>query len=239
MTTISHQSPTDFSSLDEISAEFDQWAAVGRGDSMAAGHRFATKTLVDMMQLDQDSVVLDAGCGIGWVLNDLIGSQIKEGIGIDLSPDMVVIALERCQSDYLEFLTANTATTPFEAEKFSHLISIESVYYNIQPLDTLKEWYRIAQNDACLGLVIDLYQGNPSAKYWLEALPISAHNFSTEKWVELLNSAGWTDVKAITLPLPLKITEVDFKGSQYFPSYEIYRAYCEAGSLLLTATKHK
>lgn len=227
----------DFSSLPEISAEFDQWAAVGRGDSMAAGHHYATKKILEDLQLDQNSVVLDAGCGIGWVLNELIGADIKEGIGIDLSPEMVAIAASRCQLSHLSFLTADSAVTPFEDEKFSQIISVESIYYNAQPLAALKEWWRIAKNNARLGLVIDLHQGNPSAQYWLEALDITAHNFSAARWVELLQESGWMEVTAITVPLPLQISMTDFQPSAYFPSYEIYQAYCEAGSLLLGATK--
>ena len=231
------QSPSAFSSLNEISAEFDQWAAVGRGDSMAAGHNYATKKLLENFQLDRTSVVLDAGCGIGWVLNNLIGAHIAEGIGIDLSPDMVAIASERCQLSHLKFLTADSAATPFEMETFSHIISVESIYYNAQPVAALKEWWRISQQSAQLGLVIDLYQGNPSAQYWIEALPISAHNFSTAEWIELLKAAGWNGIRAETIPLPIQISEETFKASRYFPSYDIYKAYCAAGSLILRAKK--
>ena len=133
-------SHTSFSSTDTIATEFDQWAEVGRGDSMAAGHRYATQTLLEKFQLDQNSVVLDAGCGIGWVLNDLIGSQIAQGVGIDLSPEMVAIASERCQLPHLKFLTSDSAATPFEDGQFSHIVSIESLYYNADPRKTLREW---------------------------------------------------------------------------------------------------
>lgn len=229
--------PTTFSSLQEISTEFDQWAAIGRGDSMAAGHRYATQTLLKDFQLDQSSVVLDAGCGVGWILNNLIGAEIKEGIGIDLSPDMVAIAASRCQLSHLNFLTADSAITPFADQKFSHIISVESIYYNAEPLVALKEWCRITKTGGYLGLVIDLYKDNPSAKYWLDALEISAHNFSTETWTELITKAGWKEVTAQTVPLPLQIAVDDFQPSAYFPSHEIYQAYCNAGSLLLSAQK--
>ena len=92
---------------------------------------------------------------------------------------------------------------------------------------------------AQLGLVIDLYQGNPAAKYWVEALPLTVHNLSVAEWENVLASAGWGDISAECLTLPTQIAEADFKASGYFPSYEIYEAYCAAGSLLLWANKAK
>ncbi len=233
------QPQSSFSPLDEISAEFDQWAAVGRGDSMAEGHLHATQTLLADFALAKDSVVLDAGCGIGWILNNLIGTQIAEGVGIDLSPEMVAIAASRKTLSHLEFLAADSAKTPFSDGQFSHIISVESLYYNAKPLDTLKEWQRITKAGGRLGLVLDLYQDNPAANHWVKALPITAHNFSVATWTELLETAGWGNIVSRRVALPPKILAKDFTSSAYFPSYEIYQAYCAAGSLLLTAEKEK
>ncbi|OKH18562.1 class I SAM-dependent methyltransferase [[Limnothrix rosea] IAM M-220] len=229
------QSP--FSHANEIATEFDQWAEVGRGDSMAEGHLYATKILLKDLAIAADSVVLDAGCGVGWILNDLIGADIAEGVGIDLSPEMVAIASSRKTLSHLEFLTADSTKTPFPDGQFSHIISVESLYYNAQPLDTLKEWRRISRVGGHLGLVIDLYQDNPAAKYWVEALSITAHNFSVVDWEKLLISAGWENITHRRVPLPVKISAQDFTPSAYFPTYEVYQAYCGAGSLLLRAKK--
>lgn len=70
---------------------------------MAAGHLYATQTLLKNLAIAENSVVLDAGCGIGWVLNELLGSRIAEGVGIDLSPEMVAIASLRCTLPNLKF----------------------------------------------------------------------------------------------------------------------------------------
>ncbi|MEL6555699.1 MAG: methyltransferase domain-containing protein [Cyanobacteria bacterium J06621_11] len=221
----------------DVATEFDQWAQAGRGDKMAAGHRFATQQLVNTLALAPDATVLDAGCGIGWVLNDLLGSRIALGVGIDLSAEMIAIASSRCQLPHISFTTADSTQLPFEAHKFSHIISVESLYYTPQPLATLKEWLRVAKPEGRLGLVIDLYRGNPASECWVEALPLAVHNLSTVEWQSLLTSAGWHQVTHQCVPLPTQITASDFTPSAYFPDYDIYRAYCQAGSLLLTAIK--
>ncbi|MEM1426953.1 MAG: class I SAM-dependent methyltransferase, partial [Cyanobacteria bacterium P01_H01_bin.130] len=228
-----------FSESHDIAAEFDQWAQSGRGDRMAAGHRFATLQLLENLAIAPDAVVLDAGCGIGWVLNDLLGERIAAGVGIDLSDEMIAIAATRCTLPHLSFAVADSANTGLESDRFSHIISIESLYYSPQPLDTLKEWGRLSKADGKLGLVIDLYQGNPAASHWVEALPLTVHNLSALGWQERLLSAGWSNVSYQQIPLPLQIEEEEFNVSSYFPSYEIYQAYCQAGSLLITAQKSR
>ncbi|MEM8612605.1 MAG: methyltransferase domain-containing protein [Cyanobacteria bacterium P01_H01_bin.105] len=226
-----------FSSSRDVASEFDQWAEAGRGDSMAAGHRFATQLLLKDFAVSDSSVVLDAGCGIGWILNELIGPHIALGVGIDLSAEMIEIASSRRTLPHVSFLTADSANTPFENDKFSHIVSVESIYYTPQPLETLKEWLRIAMPGGRLGLVIDLYQANPAANYWVDALPITVHNLSATEWQTLLSSAGWSNVAYRHVPLPTQTADSDFTSSPYFPDYDTYRAYCEAGSLLLSAHK--
>lgn len=217
----------------DVAAEFDQWAQAGRGDKMAAGHRFATQQLVGDLAIAPDATVLDAGCGIGWVLNDLLGDRIALGVGIDLSDEMIAISSSRCTLKHISFMTADSTQVPFEADKFSHIISVESLYYTSEPLETVQEWRRVAKPGGRLGLVIDLYRDNPAAECWVEALPLAVHNLSAVKWQTLLTSAGWVNVNYRRVPLPAQTAASDFVPSAYFPDYETYRAYCEAGSLLL------
>ncbi|MEM9244193.1 MAG: class I SAM-dependent methyltransferase [Cyanobacteria bacterium P01_F01_bin.153] len=226
-----------FSSAHDVATEFDQWAQSGRGDRMADGHRYATERLLGELAIASDSVMLDAGCGIGWMLNDLIGESIAAGVGIDLSAEMIDIASSRCTLPHIEFAVADSTQTPFESNQFSHIVSIESLYYVPDPLETLREWLRVAQSGGQLGLVIDLYQDNPASPYWVEALPLTAHNLSVSQWRSLLLSAGWTQVGDFRVPLPGQIKPDAFTPSPYFPDYEIYQAYCDAGSLLITAQK--
>lgn len=226
-----------FSTSYDVASEFDQWAQGGRGEKMASGHRYATEELIKDLAIADDSVVLDAGCGIGWVLNKLIGSNIAKGIGIDLSAEMIAIASSQCSLPNLEFIRADSANTLFEQDTFSHIVSIESLYYTPQPLETLKEWLRVSKPEGKLGLVVDLYQGNPASEYWVEALSLTVHNLSTLEWQNLLFSAGWTNVTYRCISLPAQIGAENFTPSPYFPNYDIYRAYCEAGSLLLSAQK--
>lgn len=226
-----------FSNSREVATEFDHWAKAGRGEKMSVSHRYATEQLLNDLEISDKSVVLDAGCGIGWIFNELIGSQIARGIGIDLSSEMIAIASSRSTLPHLEFLTADISNTTFESNKFSHIVSVEALYYTPQPLQALKDWFRISLPGGRIGLVIDLYQDNPASKHWIEALPITVHNLSITEWHTLLSSAGWTNVVDRCVSLPVQTSPREFTPSPYFPDYDIYRAYCEAGSLLLSAQK--
>ena len=226
-----------FSSSREVATEFDKWAETGRGERMAKGHLFATQQLLQDLDINNKSVVLDAGCGIGWILNDLIGSRIAQGIGIDISSEMITIASSKSTLEHISFLKADTGNTNFENDMFSHIVCVESIYYNPQPLETLKEWLRISTPTGKLGLVIDLYEDNPASKYWMEALSLTVHNLSAKEWQNLLISAGWKNVSYRRVSLPTQITPSDFKASAYFPNYNIYQDYCKVGSLLVTGEK--
>ncbi|MEL6137596.1 MAG: class I SAM-dependent methyltransferase [Cyanobacteria bacterium J06628_6] len=228
---------TPFSNQRDVATEFDQWAQAGRGDKMAAGHRYATEQLITDLAIPSNAVVLDAGCGIGWVLNDLLGRRIARGVGIDLSEEMIAIAASRRTLPHITFQTADSAHTPFEQGEFSHIISIESIYYTPQPLETLSEWLRVCRPGGCLGIVIDLYRDNPAAAYWVEALALTVHNLSAAEWQDLLLTAGWSGVASRCVALPAQTAASDFAPSPYFPDYETYQAYCQAGSLLLTAQR--
>ena len=70
-------------------AEFDGWAKSGRAESMAEGHRGVTEAALDHWQLDESSVVLDAGCGNGWAVRWLVTRGAGGGIGTDISPGMI------------------------------------------------------------------------------------------------------------------------------------------------------
>ncbi len=223
-------------------AEFDIWARNGRDQSMARGHRSGTATIVEGWQLDGDSVVLDVGCGNGWALRWAAERGAGGGFGVDAAPEMVARARELTEEAdsgaRLRFEVATADALPLADESVSHVLNVESLYYYPDPAAALREWFRVARPGARLGIMADLYAEYPLAPAWVAALDIGVHLLSEAEIVRLCEEAGWSEVRTWRVPDegPLKAEE-DFEASVWTPSYALYLAAREAGSLVVVAQR--
>ena len=213
--------------------EFDKWAASGRGDSMAEGHKPAMTEATAGWMIDSSSLVVDVGCGNGWTLRQLIENGHGQGYGFDISKAMIAqgrgrgglgITLEVAPADKL----------PMPNGVATHILNVESIYYYPSPLEALKEWARIAKPGCHLSMVLDLYEENPGSHSWIDALEINVHLLSAPECVELAKEAGWREVTWRQVPNPKSpTTRDDFTPSKFWPSYDMYLSTYAAGSLII------
>ncbi len=68
--------------------------------SMDPGYRKGLKNLVDLV-IEQGDMVLDVGCGTGSA-TIVAADKAKEVVGIDLSPDMIELAIEKVNKKRIE-----------------------------------------------------------------------------------------------------------------------------------------
>jgi len=212
-----------------VREEFDRWAAAGRGESMARGHRDVTEQAFDRVDFTAADRVLDVGCGIGWAAALTRELGAGRAYGVDLSPAMV----ERGGSR----MVAGSATAlPFRDGAFTKLVSVESIYYYGDLDAALREIRRVAANGARFVCVIDLYADNPGAHTWVEALDVDVHLLSAAQYSERFKAAGFAQVEThqIVDRRPMD-TEDAFEPSRWFPTYADYRTYRELGALLIDA----
>lgn len=217
--------------------EFDQWQLKGRADGMAAGHWHGTEGILQQWQFGPNSRVLDVGCGQGWLVRHICEQGVSLGVGVDVSEEMIKHA-QQFSTPHSQFLVSSASNLPFENDFFSHVISIESLYYHTDPSASLLEWYRVSKAGGKIGIMVDLYQENSGSHAWVDALNIPVHLLSIEEYIEILEQAGWQNVSTqqILDPRPIK-SEADFEPSAYYPSYADYKAFRAAGSLILTGDK--
>lgn len=219
-------------------ALFDNWASAGRDLSMADGHRDVTGQLLDGWRLDPRSHVLDVGCGNGWAVRWALDRGAGAGTGVDVSPNMIERALGLRGPGNAHFRVASAASLPFATGAFSHVLSVESLYYSPNPAEALAEWARVAAPGGSLGVIIDLYRENLASHGWIEALGVPVHLLSEAELPGLAREAGWSQAATTRLrdrraPKPVS----EFAPSPYWPSYEAYLAHREAGSLALVASR--
>ena len=162
---------------------------------------------------------------------------VSLGVGVDISEEMIKHA-QQFSGLNSQYLVSSASILPFESGFFSHVISIESLYYHTDPAVSLLEWHRVSKAGGKLGIMVDLYKENYGSHAWVDALNIPVHLLSIAEYIELLERTGWRNVSTqqILDPRPSK-PEAEFKPSAYYPSYADYNAFRAAGSLILTAEK--
>lgn len=206
---------------------------------MAEGHRGVTEAALTHWTVDDQSVVLDAGCGNGWAVRWLVERGAGRGMGTDISPGMIARAQEATAGDpRFRFEVASSQRLPLADGEVSHLLSVESLYYYPDPAAALAEWARVTRPGGHLAVVIDLYEENKATHAWVDALDVDVHLLSAPQCQAMAQAGGWTDVRSwqVQDSRPIK-PESEFSPSQYWPSYEMYLDYRRMGALVIAGRR--
>jgi len=177
--------------------EFNQWAARGKGASMARHHRAIAEPMFARMGLTAGDRVLDLGCGSGWATR-LAAAQVGPrglAVGVDVADAMIREAMEHPQPlRNVRYLSAPAENIPWSNDFFTHIFSIESFYYYPDSGAVINELRRVLAPGGRLFLLMCLYTGNPNAAKWVEKLAVPVHLRSPAEWRALLEQAGWSEV---------------------------------------------
>jgi ubiquinone/menaquinone biosynthesis C-methylase UbiE len=120
------------------------------------GGQDATRTLLEMCQIDEGKRILDVGCGAGHtacLIAETFGARVH---GIDISGVMVSKARERASrmglTDRVEFRTADAHQLPFGDGHFD-VVLIESVLTPLpgDKVQALKEMMRVLRPGGIIG----------------------------------------------------------------------------------------
>jgi ubiquinone/menaquinone biosynthesis C-methylase UbiE len=108
------------------------------------------KTLINFAQISDNHLVLEAGCGIGNILE-----RIKQGrlFGIDISAIQIERAKKRLGSR-VEFIRSPAENTPFGDRYFDRIICTEVFEHVLDPSLVLLEMKRILKDKGIISLSI-------------------------------------------------------------------------------------
>jgi SAM-dependent methyltransferase len=222
---------------EKLREEFNRWAEAGRGEGMELEHLPITLPVVDLMALAPDDNVLDVGCGAGWLAR-LLAERLPEGrvVGMDISDEMV----RHARRNYVDlentmFVIGGADEIPWDANFFSHAISVESAFYWPDPARGLREIFRVLREGGSAWIVVNYYRDNPYSHHWAGVFQTPAHLLSADEWSAMFAGAGFADVAHCLIPDPTPVPEA-YTG-RWFKDAAQYRAFREVGALLVHGMK--
>lgn len=222
---------------ESLRQEFNRWAEAGRGEGMEQDHLPIVLPVLDRMGLRPQDNVLDVGCGAGWLAR-LLAEQVPEGriVGVDISDEMI----RRARRNHLDlenamFVIGAAEEIPWDANFFTHAISVEAAYYWPDPRAALREIHRVLREGGSAWMLINYYRENDHAHQWGEILSVPAHLRSATEWAALFGEAGFSDVKHERIPDPTPTPE-KYEG-RWFRDAAQLRAFRQEGALLVRGRK--
>src|SRR6185503_11278579 len=159
-------------------------------------------------------------------------------VGIDIADEMVQLAADTSREfSNVEFRVATAEQLPFREGEFTHVFSMESIYYYSNMLAALHEIHRVLVQGGAFTTVIDLYLENNPSHQWIPTLNVPVHLLGIPEYRSMLQEVGFVNVKDDRLYDPKPIPE-DYSGGS-FKTREDYVQYKQNGSLMLTAEARK
>jgi len=131
---------------------------------------------------------------------------------------------------------ADAARIPCAESFFTSLLSVESIYYCPNLEGAFEEVHRILRSGGKAHFLINYYKENIYAHPWAKYIDIPVHLLSTEDYLRILASAGFsaTSHRRIVDSTPLP---EDWTPSPWFRTRQEQAKFQAEGALLLTAEK--
>jgi len=101
----------------------------------------------NQLAVEKGDMVLDAGCGTGYLLNFVCGGKVR-GVGIDISPAAIEKARQLFPKHH--FLIGDMNSLPFPAGSFNKIICFNVLEHLSQPEEAKKELWRVLKKGGIL-----------------------------------------------------------------------------------------
>lgn len=193
-----------------LQAEFNAKARTYESGRLAGWYRAQAELVLGIARPRAGSLVLDVGCGTGYLLRRLVGGHSGvEGLGIDLSPRMVDEAREKARIeavDGLTFVTGDWARLDPELLLQAHgyrrvglACCVSTLHYFSQPEAALEKIFRVMEPGGRLLLLDRAREGSLMTLFWdgvhRLVLRDAARFYRTDELVGLLEAAGFEDMR--------------------------------------------
>ena len=151
--------------------QFDKWARPYDGGVWNLYFKKAIKNALNIVELKENSVILDLGCGTGDLgLAIVQRSKIRQVIGIDLSHEIIKTAKEKrlqknISDEKLKYIIGRADEIKFPDSYFDIVFCLNSFHHYLSPENVIKEIHRALKNDG-LFVLLDPFLNNYLRKGW-------------------------------------------------------------------------
>ncbi|CAM4618017.1 unnamed protein product [Leuciscus chuanchicus] len=167
---------------------------------VSTGGLSTTKEFVDMLNLTAEQKVLDVGCGIGggdFYMSKTFGAEV---LGMDLSSNMVEIAMERAVTEKLplvQFEVSDATKRRFPDASFDVVYSRDTILHIRDKLDLFRKFYSWLKPGGKL-LISDYCCGE---KPWTPAFQDYVNQrgyilYTPQRYGQFLSEVGFSNVRA-------------------------------------------
>jgi ubiquinone/menaquinone biosynthesis C-methylase UbiE len=168
---------------------------------MNRAHRAVNQVTLESLALEPGDRVLEVGFGAGDLIGRLARVVVEGSVaGIDYSPDMVGLCTKRFASliraGRVELRRATAESLPFDAESFTKVCTVNTIYFWPDPAVTLNEFRRVLRPGGRLALSF-------SPRSFMKDLPVAKHGFTLyepDQVRQLLENAGFNVIEMIPVP---------------------------------------
>ncbi len=191
--------------------EFFEFAAEV-GLTKHIGNIQATEEMVKLCQIDQDSYVLDVGCGAGVTPSFLARKYGCRVVGVDISEGMVQRSKERAAregvTDRTEFRVADAQDLPFEDNLFDAVITESVTAFPEDKQKAVDEYARVTKPGGYVGLNESTWLKTPPPPEmiaWVsQDIGATAKPLTETEWTGLLEDAGLSEIGVTTREIDVK-----------------------------------
>ncbi|MDP4094981.1 MAG: methyltransferase domain-containing protein [Bacillota bacterium] len=156
-----------------------------------------TRKIMETLEIDTTSKVVDLGCGTGETLAYIVRNYTCQVTGVDINKHMLSQAEQRLKHENLqaELVHADISQLPFPSNTFDSAIS-ESVIIFTDINKTLEECSRVLKENGTF-IAVEMSALYPlsmkelteiKSVYGIEKVP------AFDEWVRMLEQAGFTDI---------------------------------------------
>ena len=179
-------------------------------DWMAKNHENLAKWGVSHLNVNEDDVILDIGCGGGVNVERFLKMSCAKVCGLDYSALAVKRSVQLNQKAIdegrCEILQGSVSDLPYEDNSFDIVTAFETIYFWPDIADDLKEVRRVLEDDGIFFICNEAVpkKDDERQKELIELLDMNI--YSGDELEEYLRQAGFSDVLCILKEGPDSVT---------------------------------
>ncbi len=153
------------------------------------------KTVVDMANINGNSLVLEVGCGTGFTTEEIVRrTGENKVVAVDLTPEQMMKA--RAKLTNVNYFLGDAENLPFKDDSFDAAISAGSIEYWPHPQKGIEEMARVTKSGGKVVILAPRKPDNVIVRKFAESIMLFP---STQQCVYWFMKAGLEDIRFVEM----------------------------------------